>query len=662
MASHVSSSGQIPITPGEDSSWWIPESSAIPTRSIGVNGDGNLASSDGAVNESQVTTPRIPSGATANRASVPVACVACRSRHLKCDGGIRCSRCKVDGVECSYVKSRRGWKGKRRNKESLGMPPGPLPGNDNTSAENYLQNRSFNTSLGQENISLLRSPLESALRLNSSQASSPAFDFNSDGALIDAISSASNGLNFLATAPINHMSLSSTSMHNSLQPNPGPASTTGAFFVFFYSSHPFLLPRNRMVELLKERRIPHLELAIQYIGSCFLPTAPTDVFRDALSRMLSHQNLPKDGFSVQALLLFAIGINANNEPAKAAQMLQMAINMALEIGLNRAEFALIHGHGDRVMEECWKRTWWSLFVINGLFAAVNPSIPFRLRDVVTDVPLPCEENEYLSGHIPFSRSVQEYDDSSFSNEDVVFSSFTYLVDAVRILGKVLEVSRADSLEYHKVDVADAYLVNWSLHLPPSKREIVSGDGRVDEILFQAHMVISGSTIMLHRPRSNLGFGDVEEVTTCVTPGQCLLPTQPREIHTAKCLHAAEDISKLITLPTSLQKHTPFFTCVIVMASVVHLSYWSFLVPDGQDENIKSLIRLDTGSLQSLSALWPVANTVLHQVRGVAHIMFNSKKAMSIHMWSSIANDDIIRDMIEEGSSEDPETYSQLLTP
>lgn len=51
------------------------------------------------------------------RASVAVACVPCRSRHLKCDGGVRCSRCRADGVECTYIKSRRGWKGKRKTKD-----------------------------------------------------------------------------------------------------------------------------------------------------------------------------------------------------------------------------------------------------------------------------------------------------------------------------------------------------------------------------------------------------------------------------------------------------------------------------------------------------------------------------------------------------------------
>jgi hypothetical protein len=245
----------------------------------------------------------------------------------------------------------------------------------------------------------------------------------------------------------------------------------------------------------------------------------------------------------------------------------------------------------------------------------------------------------------------------------IFSSFTYLIDAIRILGKVFECARLDStFEYHAVDVVDQYLCNWRLHLPPSKLDIVDTHGVVDEVLFQAHMVNGGSTIMLHRPRSNLGFGRVEGVNICVQPGQVLLPTQTREIHTAKCLTSAENISSLIRLPGPLLYHTPFFTCVVVMASVVHLSYWSFLVPDGQDDIVKQSIRLDVGTLQQYSNTWPIANVVLGQVRGVAHTLFNSKKAMSIHLWSNIDQHDVIRNVIEEGGHVPPQNYAQLIAP
>jgi len=48
---------------------------------------------------------------------VALACTECRSRHLKCDAGTpSCTRCMADKRACSYIKSRRGWKGTRRKK------------------------------------------------------------------------------------------------------------------------------------------------------------------------------------------------------------------------------------------------------------------------------------------------------------------------------------------------------------------------------------------------------------------------------------------------------------------------------------------------------------------------------------------------------------------
>ena len=42
-------------------------------------------------------------------AAVPLACVVCRERHLKCDGGTpSCSRCNDSKQNCHYVQSRRG--------------------------------------------------------------------------------------------------------------------------------------------------------------------------------------------------------------------------------------------------------------------------------------------------------------------------------------------------------------------------------------------------------------------------------------------------------------------------------------------------------------------------------------------------------------------------
>ena len=39
-----------------------------------------------------------------------------------------------------------------------------------------------------------------------------------------------------------------------------------------------------------------------------------------------------------------------------------------------------------------------------------------------------------------------------------------------------------------IDRLDAHLVNWKLHLPERKRELITSDGQLDEMLFQAHMI------------------------------------------------------------------------------------------------------------------------------------------------------------------------------
>ena len=82
--------------------------------------------------------------------------------------------------------------------------------------------------------------------------------------------------------------------------------------------------------------------------------------------------------------------------------------------------------------------------------------------------------------------MQDYDDDSFDGRDFTFSSFTYRVAAVRNLGRVLKSLKIlDEATIHRID---AYIVNWKLHLPISKKTFISSDGYLDEMIFQAHMI------------------------------------------------------------------------------------------------------------------------------------------------------------------------------
>jgi len=75
----------------------------------------------------------------------------------------------------------------------------------------------------------------------------------------------------------------------------------------------------------------------------------------------------------------------------------------------------------------------------------------------------------------------------FSEEHVVFSSMTYRIAAVRNLGKVLQACNVPSPDKSLVHKTDAYLVNWTLHLPVEKT-LFREDGTFDEMLFQAQMI------------------------------------------------------------------------------------------------------------------------------------------------------------------------------
>ncbi len=83
---------------------------------------GNMQFIDGQSSDGHGGDERRFVTAETNRNSIPAACIACRTKHLKCDGQIPCSRCAAMGLSaasCMYVRSRRGYKGPRRNKNQI---------------------------------------------------------------------------------------------------------------------------------------------------------------------------------------------------------------------------------------------------------------------------------------------------------------------------------------------------------------------------------------------------------------------------------------------------------------------------------------------------------------------------------------------------------------
>jgi hypothetical protein len=212
---------------------------------------------------------------------------------------------------------------------------------------------------------------------------------------------------------------------------------------------------------------------------------------------------------------------------------------------------------------------------------------------------------------------------------------------------VLAATRTNPVDVAALDLADTHLANWALHLPDCKRKVIDHTGVVDEVLFTSHMIIASCSIMLHRPRSDLSHDDVRAVTTCVGGGPMGITSNFTDMHTAKAMRAAMDICVLIKMPSPLIKHTPFFTCAIVMSAVIYLSYWSFMATKEGDHLIKEHIRLNIGSLKTYATIMPIAKTVLGQVKGVARELFQSRKALSNAYWAGCTREEILQTMIEE---------------
>lgn len=96
-------------------------------------------------------------------------------------------------------------------------------------------------------------------------------------------------------------------------------------------------------------------------------------------------------------MIIVVSLDGNSEKEKAQQILGDVEAIALQIGLHTKAFASLNGHKDSVLEESWRRTWWDLFIIDAMIAGVHRSTDFFLFDIPTDVQLPCEEHQYLSG-------------------------------------------------------------------------------------------------------------------------------------------------------------------------------------------------------------------------------------------------------------------------
>lgn len=165
------------------------------------------------------------------------------------------------------------------------------------------------------------------------------------------------------------------------------------YYQNFYSSHPIAIPRKALDSLSRDIP-PYLLSVMQYIGAHYHPNpAFKERYRGLAYSCLTNEASPT-GFKVQAILLLAILDHASGYEDQASRTLRIAVELALELALNTTSFASEHSYLRALVEESWRRTYWELYVVSGLFAAITGQKYFTLRNQFSDLPLPCDEAVY----------------------------------------------------------------------------------------------------------------------------------------------------------------------------------------------------------------------------------------------------------------------------
>ncbi len=295
---------------------------------------------------------------------VSLACLPCRSRHVRCDATQpSCARCSSEGRQCHYAKSRRGGldRAALAARRDFLSPVSRSPC-QTTAAESREQSTTYHASSPNHGHP---SPTEAAEPLNPQDVWLPDL----------------SQLRFTSLA-------------------------SDPFIDFYYSSfhrfHPYILPRRHLQRLYsdsaKQPRLKPLVSAMRFIGSLYAQSEQSsrlkDVITKGIGKTLRH---PPDPFMAQFHLLFAIALFWCGDDALARKAMDSSIGIAMDLAMFRRQFAVEHGEGDLVLEESWRRTWWQIYIVDAFMAATTHAPTFPTCDIVATTELPCEEEEYESG-------------------------------------------------------------------------------------------------------------------------------------------------------------------------------------------------------------------------------------------------------------------------
>ncbi|KAM0430442.1 hypothetical protein ACHAPT_005789 [Fusarium lateritium] len=331
-----------------------------------------------------------------------------------------------------------------------------------------------------------------------------------------------------------------------------------------------------------------------------------------------------------------------SEQAPSEELLTRAIQQAKSIEMHTKGFADAVEAYNPVLAESWRRTWWMIYVVDSNFSVIRRDHRTTLNSADYEVDLPCEDHEYDSMNIPRGApSWQDYCNREFALEDKTFSSFAYFIDAndifvtsLRASHEFQDISEAEML----CDNLEATIAGWFLMLPPDKRGLCVKPASVDQLMFQAYMMMYTSTTYIHRPLSTLRYNSAEDISSCGSPPPPLASTTgigsalDGRTHLEKLLEAVRKQNQcLITLPVGSAHISPFTICMIACCTIAHLVAYKSALGPREAGVARSRIRVCIGTLRHYEDIWPRAKKILRELKCIAHNIMESAAVSRVQL-------------------------------
>lgn len=402
------------------------------------------------------------------------------------------------------------------------------------------------------------------------------------------------------------------------------------FYMHFFEAHPFIVPKS----FYSSQQYPsYLELVICFVGHHYASPMPeANELEEAVAISMSEPD-QRSVYRVQALILYAILIHScqKSSAQDADSYISRAARLALELGLNDPAFARAQSNGSPVVEESLRRTWWELHTVDVYLALIHRSRSFETRHTASLPLLPCSQTLYEEGQTDQRPcTLRQFENRVFSSDaNLTFSSYSYRMEAIRLVRRIMTLS--DDTDPENVQVLDNALVSWEYNLPACHADVVSSSGDVDLMLFQARCFIACAKIFLHFPRSELPPTVPSARDIACSKSYTQVASVSRH-HTTKAIAASKDISALATVPWPLDRHSPFFVCGLVLGCIIQLAAASIHFHKcGQDclSQHRDRVVLMLGALDRLGSKWVLARNAVRKLRVVAETVFVTSEVITV---------------------------------